>query len=58
MEGAHDGLKKGPPHLYPTLKRQAEISALPRIGSDKNIAWAGMQLNVAAAVSKESRTLL
>jgi hypothetical protein len=57
VEGAHEGLKKGPPGLYSILRRRAEISALPRVGSDENIAWAAMQLNVAAAVLKESSKL-
>lgn len=57
MEGSHDGLKKGPPGLFATLKRQADIAALPRVGSDLNIAWAALQLNIAAAAEKDSGML-
>ena len=42
-------LKKGPPGLYDILRDEAELTNLPRIGSDENIAHPSMQLNVASA---------
>ncbi|KDR76755.1 hypothetical protein GALMADRAFT_210635 [Galerina marginata CBS 339.88] len=48
------GVKKGPPGLYENLRRQAEVTALPPVGDDENPAWVAMQLNLAAAVAKNS----
>jgi len=48
-QAAMTALKKGPPGLYETLRDEAELTNLPRIGSDENIAHPSMQLNVASA---------
>ncbi|KDR71681.1 hypothetical protein GALMADRAFT_213585 [Galerina marginata CBS 339.88] len=51
---AANGVGKGPPGLHENLRRQAEVTALPPVGVDENVAWPGMQLNAAAAIDKES----
>ncbi|KDR79831.1 hypothetical protein GALMADRAFT_136421 [Galerina marginata CBS 339.88] len=48
------GIRKGPPGLYENLRRQAEVTALPPVGVDENIAWVAMQLNAAIAAAKAS----
>ena len=50
-ETALPGLKKGPKNMLPALKRQADVAALPRVGSSENVAWPAMQLNLVSAVA-------
>ncbi|KAF9041370.1 hypothetical protein BJ165DRAFT_1530100 [Panaeolus papilionaceus] len=50
---ARRGLDKGAPNLESILERQAEVTALPAIGSDDNIAWPAGQLNAVAATDKD-----
>jgi hypothetical protein len=44
------GMNKAPPGLVDALKVQAELTNLPRIGSNCNVLHSNFQLNVASAV--------
>lgn len=55
---AMQNIRKGPPELYETLKMQAELTNLPRIGTDDNVAHPNFQLNMLSAKEGVQSTAL
>jgi hypothetical protein len=49
-----EGMSKGGSSLIETLTKQAELTNVPRIGSDCNVAHPAYQVNVASAVEPET----
>jgi hypothetical protein len=49
-----EGMAKGPPGLVECLETQAELSNIPRIGTDTNVSHPSFQLNITTAVEQET----
>lgn len=48
------GLEEGPPGLLESLQRHANLVPMPRIGTDDNVAFTSVQLNIAPVGTMES----